>query len=112
MTYGGSWAYTAYSSASGGQIALTSATSASASFTFTGRNVAWLASRGTNRGKASIYLDGTYKGTVDLYAASTAARSVAASYTWPTAGTHTIKVVAQGTSGRPKVDVDAFVRLT
>ena len=32
-------------------------------------------------------------------------------YNWTSNGTHTIKIVCLGTSGQPRVDVDAFVRL-
>jgi hypothetical protein len=49
-----------------------------------------------------------YQTTVDLYAASTTFRYVAFTKTWATAGEHTIKVVAVGTEGRRRVDVDAF----
>lgn len=112
VTYSSGWTYNAWTSASAGQIAVSATPNASASFTFTGRNVAWVGTKATNRGQAYIYLDGVYKATLDLYSATSVARGVLASYTWPTAGTHTIKVVVVGTSGRPSVDVDAFIRLT
>ena len=87
-------------------------TNASAQFTFSGNAVAWIGTRATTRGKAYIYLDGVYKTTVDLYSATTLPRAAVASYYWPTSGTHTIKVVVVGTATRPKVDIDAFVRLS
>jgi hypothetical protein len=30
---------------------------------------------------------------------------------WAVSGTHTLKIVVKGTSGHPRVDVDAFIRL-
>lgn len=111
VSYSTGWTASAWTSASGGYLDLSATAGASASFTFAGRNVAWIGTKSTNRGQAYIYLDGTYVKTVDLYAAATQARVVLASYVWPTSGTHTMKVVVVGTSGRPSVDVDAFVRL-
>ena len=112
VSYSTGWTATPWTSASGGYLDVSSTAGASASFTFTGRNVAWIGTKSTNRGQAYVYLDGTYVKTVDLYAATTQARAVLASYVWPTSGTHTMKVVVVGTSGRPSVDVDAFVRLS
>lgn len=111
ITFSTGWTQSAWASASGGALRVSSTPNASASFTFTGTNVAWVGTRAANRGKAHIYLDGVYRQTIDLYAASTSARTVLASYSWPTAGPHTMKVVVVGTTGRPTIDVDAFVRL-
>ena len=111
VSFSTGWTQSAWASAAGGALKVSSTTNASASFSFTGTNVAWVGTKATNRGQAYIYLDGVYKATVDLYSASTSARTVLASYSWPTSGTHTMKVVVVGTSGRPAVDVDAFVRL-
>lgn len=105
------WVQSAWAPAAGGALRTSSTPNASASFTFTGTNVAWVGTKATNRGQAHIYLDGVFTTTVDLYAASTSARTVLASYSWATAGSHTMKVVVVGTSGRPSIDVDAFVRL-
>ena len=77
----------------------------------TGSNVAWVGTKATTRGQARVYIDGALASTVDLYAATTAAQSIAFTKSWPTAGAHTIAVEVVGTAGRPKVDVDAFVRL-
>jgi serine protease len=112
VTYSSGWQTSTWASASGGALAIASAANASASFTFTGRNVAWVGTRATNRGQANIYLDGAFQETINLYSATTVARTVLASYVWSASGQHTIKVVVVGTAGRPTVDVDAFVRLT
>lgn len=108
VTYSAGWLRAAYASGSGGFVDVSGNRNASASFTFTGSSVAWVGTRATTRGTARVYLDGTLRSTVDLYAASTLARSVVVSYYWPTPGTHTIKVVVDATATRPKVDVDAF----
>ncbi len=111
-TFSAGWSPVAWTAASGGALKVTGTRGAAASFTFTGRNVSWIGSKAANRGQAYIYLDGVYKGVVDAYSATTIARSVLASYVWPTTGTHTLRVVAVGTAGRPTIDVDAFARLS
>ena len=95
----------------GGFLDASSTPSAWATFRFSGSNVAWVASRGANRGQANLYLDGTFQTTIDLYSPSTAARSLVAVGNTIGSGIHTLKVEVVGTSGRPTVDVDSFVVL-
>ncbi len=111
-SYSTGWTQNAWTSAVGGALRVTSTANASASFTFTGRGVAWVTSKSTNRGVAYVYLDGVYQGTWDTYAATTQARAVALTATWPTSGTHTLRLVNAATSGRPNIDVDNFVVTT
>ena len=107
----GTWTHAAWASASNGFLSISSTPGARASFTFTGTSVAWIASKATNRGQARVYIDGALASTVDLYRASTLAKSIAFSRSWTASGTHTITVEVVGTAGRPAVDVDSFVRL-
>jgi hypothetical protein len=72
------------------------------------RSFSFVTTRGPGRGAAAIYVDGVYQTTVDLGAATTTYRYVVFSKTWSSVGTHRIRVVAIGTPGRPRVDVDAF----
>lgn len=80
---------------------------ASATYTFNGTDVVWVAQRGPKRGKAYVYLDGV-RTTVNLYASSLSERRVVFIGTGLAAGQHTLKIVCRGTSGRPRVDVDGF----
>ncbi len=84
---------------------------ATAKLSFTGRNVAWVAPKSSTRGKADVYVDGAYVQTVDLYSSSTLSRQVVFSQSWATSESHTLEVRVLGTSGRPRVDIDAFVVL-
>ena len=87
---------------------------ASASHTFTGREVAWIGTRGPNRGRAKVYIDGSLAATVDLYAATHRHRRVLFSADWGSAGVHTIKVkvISKGSlSSGTRVDADAFITL-
>ena len=78
---------------------------------FTGSSVSWIAYHGPNRGSASIYLDGVYKGTVNLYDPTYYARYVAYAASWSSNGSHTLRVVNLGTAGHSRVDVDGFLRI-
>ena len=84
---------------------------ASAKFTFTGTDVAWISTRGTNRGKAKVILDGVLVKTVDLKASSLQVRQIVFAATGLSAGQHTLKVVVLATSGRPRVDINGIVVL-
>ena len=76
---------------------------------FTGRGVAIVMPESPARGRAQVWVDGSYVRTLDLYRGSFAPRRVMYNQTWTSAATHTIKVVVLGTSGRPRVDLDAVV---
>ena len=83
----------------------------SMSHTFTGRGIAWVASKDASSGRAHVYVDGAQVATVDLGAAASSPRQVVFSRGWATSGTHTVKVVVEGTSGRPGVTSDGFITL-
>jgi hypothetical protein len=58
-----------------------------------------------------VYVDGVLAVTVNLHASTYQAGRTVWAVNFATAGTHTIKIVNLGTSGHPRIDVDAFVRL-
>jgi len=109
IVYTGSWGRYAWTSAFGGYENTSSTTGSTATFTFTGRNVAWIAPTASNRGTATVSIDGTAVATRDLYSSTAVGKVVDYSYQWATNGTHTIRVRVNGTTGRPAIDVDAFV---
>jgi bacillolysin len=113
-TYSGSWTTASSSQSWGGAVRYATAHGASATFNFNGTDVAWITTRGTNRGKAKIYLDGALMTKVDLYSTATASqlvRRIMFAATGLVDGPHTLKIVVAGTSGRPRVDIDGFVTL-
>jgi hypothetical protein len=63
------------------------------------------------RGKATIYIDGVYKVTIDLRSSSYVYRRIVYVGNWSSVGTHTIELRVAGTSGRPTVSLDGFVVL-
>jgi hypothetical protein len=104
----GRWSGSASSSFSGGSARSATASGALARYTFAGRAIGLVMTTAATRGQVKVYLDGSYVTTVDLGAAGWKARAIVFSRRWSSVGTHTIKLVAVGTAGRPRVDVDAF----
>jgi hypothetical protein len=111
LRYSGTWRSSSSSSATGGSTKYATAKGASVSYTFTGSSIAWVSPRSTIRGSADVYIDGVFKATVSTYASSFQSRRIVFAYSWSTNGTHTIRIVNRATSGHPRIDVDAFVRI-
>jgi hypothetical protein len=109
IAYGGSWGSATASSAYGGALKYASTSTATATLTFTGRSVAWIAKRYSTRGVADVYVDGVLAATIDLYSALSQPRMIVFSRSWASSATHTLQVRVKATSGRPRVDVDAFL---
>ncbi len=109
VKYTGTWTQRSSSSFSGGSIKYSKTAGRSASVKFTGRSIALVTTTAPSRGKVKIYVNGKYLTTVDLYGSSTQYRVLAWQKTWSSSGTRTVKLVVAGTSGRPRVDLDAFV---
>jgi len=113
VSYTGSGKRVYLSGASGGYVRRSNVEGARASFTFTGTGVAFVSTRGTNRGLAELWLDGEKVATVDLYASSLqTARVVWASQRLPNE-THTLEVRVVGSKNKSssgyRVDVDAVL---
>jgi hypothetical protein len=109
VKYAGTWTPVTTTTAFGGTLAYAKSSTASATLTFSGRSVAWVAPVASNRGLADVYIDGVYVITVDLYAANLTPRSIVFSRSWSTSATHTLMIRVKATYSRPRVDVDAFV---
>lgn len=109
VTYTGSWSISTSSAYWGGKAKASGQAGAKASLTFTGRSVEVVSRKGPARGKAQIYINGVLKATVDLYASSYQNQRVVWTGSWSSSAKRTITVRVVGTSGRPRVDLDAFV---
>jgi len=105
----GTWTRFRASWMSGGTSLYSRQRGASVTRPFTGRAVALVASLGPIRGKAQIWVDGAYVGTVNLYRSVSLHRVLVYSRAWASPGRHSLRVVVLGTAGHPRVDVDAFV---
>jgi hypothetical protein len=110
-TLGGGWSRYAWGESFGGTSIASSTAGDWVQVSFTGRDVALVAHKFPNGGRARILCDGSYVGIADLYSATLVPRSQVAWCHWPASGAHTMKVELEGTSGRPRFDVDAFAVL-
>ncbi|GAA1580527.1 N-acetylmuramoyl-L-alanine amidase [Actinoplanes couchii] len=95
----------------GGEAVVTAAAGASLSWTFTGSSAAVVAGRTAASGRVRIYVDEQFQGVVDLRSASPQYARAVWTRTWRSSGTHTIRVQAEGTTGRPSVVLDGLVYL-
>ena len=94
----------------GGTTRYATASGATVTYTFSGRAIAFLSTKSPSRGKAEVWVDGVKKATIDLYSSTTKYRQVAYQTSWDTVGNHVIMVKVLGTSGRPRVDFDSFLK--
>ena len=110
IVYGGStWGRLSNPYMSGGTTRYSTRAGASAKLTFTGRGIAVVMPRGPTRGAVRVYLDGTLVTTVSTWASELQGRRIVWSRAFTASGTHTITLVVVGTSGRPRVDLDAVL---
>ncbi len=114
IEYRGEWSAEPLADAFGGAVKHAATAGASATLRFAGRDVAFVTTRGPDRGKAEIWLDGSAVATVDLYAASPEYAAVALTRSVPP-GEHTVEVRVTGrrsaSSSGHRVDMDAVVTL-
>lgn len=116
ITFSGIWTASAQSGAFGGGVKFATVAGAQATFHFAGRSVAWVSTRGANRGIAVILLDGTQVATIDLYASTTQPRRIVWAANQLSSGAHTLQIRVTGTkngasTGR-RVELDAIVQLS
>jgi hypothetical protein len=55
-----------------------------------------------------LYIDGIYRARINLYASSFMARRIVYRATWSKAGHHVVLIKNAGTSGHPRIDIDAL----
>jgi hypothetical protein len=106
-----SWGRVSETGSLGGYVDRTTSGTARASYTFTGRGIAWIAGVSPTRGRADVYVDGVLVAPIDTYASSFHPRTVVYAKTWSSSGKHTVEISNRGTTGRPRIDFDAFVVL-
>jgi hypothetical protein len=105
------WSSDSATAFSAGSVRRSTTAGATAAYRFSGRSVGFVTTYGPDRGSVKVYIDGKYVTTVNLSAGGPAERVVVYSRKWKSFGTHTIKLVVVGSSGHPRVDVDAFAVL-
>jgi subtilisin family serine protease len=106
--YTGTWSSTRSTTASNGTMRTSTRAGATVEFRRDARAIAVVGRQGPTSGKARVYVDGVFVQTIDLYRSTSRAKVVLFSRSWSTPGVHSVKLIVSGTSGRPRVDVDAF----
>jgi len=105
------WRIAPSSITSGGHFAISDQKGAAAYFTFRGTRIDWYIFLSSACGKAAVYIDGVFKGTVDTYRSTTTVGF--ARFSGLSDAVHTIKIVNLGThsaaSHGNNVTVDRFV---
>lgn len=109
IVYSGTWKSSTSSSASGGKTKYSKSAAGKARITFTGQSFAWVAPRSSSRGRADVWVDGVFVAEVDTYRAKGLSKVIVYSIRWLSPGTHTVEIRNLAVSGRPRIDVDAFV---
>jgi len=111
ITWRTTWSGDSSTDFSAGSVRRSTTTGAKAIYRFYGRSIGFVTTFGADRGSVKVYIDGSYVRTIDLSAGDAGERIVAYSRKWKSVGTHTIKLVVVGTTGHPRIDVDAFAVL-
>ena len=109
--YAGSWATRSDDADLGGRVLRSGTRGASATLTTSGRDVGLVAVAGPTQGRVSVYVDGRRAGTLDLRAAEQTTRRVVWTRHFSRPGRHSVRLVVQGTAGRPWVSLDGWTVL-
>jgi Transglycosylase-like domain len=109
IVYAGAWREAPYPAYAGRNARWTNESGATATFTFTGRAVAWFGPSGPTRGRANVFVDDQPAVTVDLYALRFRPNTRIFATTFADAGPHRLVIEVVGTKGRPTVAIDQFV---
>ena len=108
VVYSGGWKSQNLAGASGGSVKYATKAGKTATFSYTGPQVAWVSTEDTNRGSAAVSLDGNAGSTVDTQKGSL--RTAVVVYTKSFAeGAHSLKITLLGAK---RVDVDAFLYMS
>jgi hypothetical protein len=92
----------------GGTYIAAAAAGAWVQLPFTGTDIALIPVMFSTAGRSTVYCDGVASTTRDFYSGTTVLGRVGATCHFAQSGQHSMKIVAEGTSGRPWLGVDAF----
>ncbi len=109
IAYSGAWSTAHHRDYAGGGVRYATAPGSAATLSFSGTRITWWGPSGPTRGKARVYLDGTYVRTVNLWRETFSAHRVLFRAGWSAASSHTVTIEVVGTGGHPMVAIDEFV---
>ena len=112
VVYRGNWLRTVATTFFGGAARSTTVRGNSATVRFTGTQVAWITAVGPTMGIATITIDGSAQGSVDLYSATSTTKVLKVVKTGLTRAAHTMVITSSGTRNArslgTRVDLDAI----
>lgn len=111
IAYTGPWATRTSALFSGATARTASHAGASARYTFTGRSAAIVMTKAPTVGRVRVYVNGVLADTVDTWSTARSDRVLAWAHTWGASATRTVRIVVEGTAGRPAILFDAIARL-
>lgn len=109
IRYTSGWTTIRTMAASGNAYRSATVRGRSATLTFTGREVLYVAPRSPASGYVKVYVDGTLVGRYNLRSATPQAGRIIVRRTWSVSGAHTIRVVND--QGGRRANLDAFIVL-
>jgi len=110
IKYSTGWTRQKLTGANGGQVEFATAKGKTATLSYTGIQAAWVSTKGPTRGSAATQRDSQPKVTIDTFASAPKTAWVVHVVTGPS-GSHKLAITVLGTSGHPRVDIDAFIVL-
>jgi hypothetical protein len=111
ITYSSGWTRQTLAGANGGSVDFATLAGKTATLKFTGSQVAWMSTQGPTRGSATVKLDSGTATTINTHTTTVNTAEIVDLVT-AASGTHTLVIKVLGTSGHPRIDVDAFVVLS
>lgn len=112
IKYSAGWTRQTLSGANGGSVDFATAAGKTATLTFTGFQVSWMSTQGPTRGSATVKLDSGTAATINTHTTSPKTAEIVDVVTAAANGSHKLVVNVLGTSGHPRIDVDAFIVLS
>ena len=112
VSYTGTWTKVTSSSLSGGSARYTSSSTRRAKVSFTGREVAWIATRRTSGGRAQVLIDGVMVSTIDLDAGSTQYRRLVFRKGFTGSATHSIEIRLSATAASRSTPSSSFADIS
>jgi hypothetical protein len=110
IKYSSGWKRQKLTGANGGSVEYATSKGKTATFSYDGYEAAWMSTLGPTRGSASVKLDSGTATTVSTHASNPKTAEIVNVVQAKTAN-HKLVVTVLGTSGHPRVDIDAFIVL-
>ena len=111
ISYAKTWSKRTATAYSGGSVRFAKAKGATATMRTTGKSFSLVTTKGRDRGYVRVYVNGALKARISLFSSTTKYRQVVWQTSWTSASAPTIRVSVEGTTGHPRVDLDAFAVL-